>query len=160
MIIWSIVTQEWNQTLDEICHDFITLYHLSIHQLLSELLAELHAILDSFTGVANTTSIVGGRGCVGSHKVASKGYVITKNSQMVSIGAIFTSIYHTKQLHPWPNSSASHVLDNSQLSACPWDIEPFEGDPSTHQSLRSLRCKPQQTQPDQLSASIPGWFVS
>ena len=38
-----------------------------------------------------------------SHEVAGKGYVFTKTSQMASIGVIFTSTYHTKQLNPWPN---------------------------------------------------------
>ena len=37
---------------------------------------------------------------------------------MASIGAIFTSTYHTRQLNPWPNSSASRVVNYSQLSAC------------------------------------------
>ena len=32
---------------------------------------------------------------MGSHEVAGKGYVFTKTSQMASIGAIFTSTYHT-----------------------------------------------------------------
>ena len=55
---------------------------------------------------------------MGSHKVAGKGYVFTKTSQMPSIGVIFTTTYHTKQLNPWPNSSASRVVNYSQLSAC------------------------------------------
>ena len=43
--------------LHEICHDSLTIYNLSIYQLLSDYLAELPTILDSvFTGVANTTS--------------------------------------------------------------------------------------------------------
>ena len=29
-----------------------------------------------------------------------------------------TDAYHTKQLNPWPYSSASHVVNYSQLSAC------------------------------------------
>ena len=57
----------------------------------------------------------------GSHEVAGKGYVFTKTSQMTSIGAIFTSTYYTKQVNPWPNSSASRVVDYSQLSACQGD---------------------------------------
>ena len=54
----------------------------------------------------------------GNHEVAGKGYVNSENSQMASIGAIFTSTYHTKQLNPWTNSSASHVINYSYLSAC------------------------------------------
>ena len=34
---------------------------------------------------------------------------------MASICAIFTSTYRTKQLNPWPNSSASHVANYSWL---------------------------------------------
>ena len=57
-----------------------------------------------------------GGGWVGSHEVAGKGYVFTKTSQMASIRVIFTSIYHTQQLNPWPNSPASRVVNYSQLS--------------------------------------------
>ena len=55
---------------------------------------------------------------VGSHKVAGKVYIYTKNSQMTSIGAIFNSICHTKQLNPWANSSASCMVNHCKLSAC------------------------------------------
>ena len=72
---------------------------------------------------------------MGSHEVAGKGYVFTKTSQMASIGVIFTSTYHTKQLNPWPNSSASRVMNYSRLSACQGDMGPFEGDPSTRGRL-------------------------
>ena len=51
-------------------------------------------------------------------------------------------------------------MNYSQLSACQGDIQPFEGDPYTCGCLTSLRNKPQQKQPRQLSASIPGWIVS
>ena len=104
---------------------------------------------------------MGGWGWVESHEVAGKGYIFTKTSQMASIGVIFTStLYHTKQLNPWPNSSASRVVNYSQLSACQGDMQPFEGDPYTCGRLTSLRNKPQQKQRGQLSASIPGWIVS
>ena len=33
-------------------------------------------------------------------------------------GVIFSSMYHTKQLNPWANSSASHEVKYSWLSAC------------------------------------------
>ena len=78
----------------------------------------------------------------------------SKNSQMTSIGAIFDFTYHTKQLNPWPNSSASRMVNYSQLSACQGDVQPFEGDPSTHGRLTRLKNKPQQKQPMQISASI------
>ena len=137
--------------MHEICHDSIAIYNLSTHQLWGE----FPAILDScFTGVANISSTP--TGWEGSHKVASKGCVFTKTSQMASIGVIFTTTYHTKQFNPWPNSSASCVVNYSQLSACQGDMQPFEGDPYTHGRLTSLRNKPQQKQPGQLSASIPG----
>ena len=73
---------------------------------------------------------------LGSHKVAGKGYIFTKTSQVASIGVIFTT-YHTKQLYPWPNSSASRVVNYSQLSACQGDMQPFEGDLYTRGRLTS-----------------------
>ena len=39
-------------------------------------------------------------------------------------------------------------------------MQPFEGDPNTRGRLTSLRNKPQQKQPGQLSASIPGRIVN
>ena len=45
------------------------------------------------------------------------------------------------------NSSASRVVNYSQLSACQGDMQPFEGDPYTRGHLTSLRNKPQQKQP-------------
>ena len=79
---------------------------------------------------------------------------------MASIGAIFTSTHHTKQLNPWPNSSASHVVNQSQLSACQGEVEPFEEHPSSYEHPTSLRNKPLQKQPGQLSAPIPDWIIS
>ena len=92
-----------------------------------------------------------GWGWAGSHKVTGKGYIQTENSQMTSTGSISTSTYHTKQLNPWPNSKASCVMNHSQLSACQGEMEPFEGDPSNHGHLTSLRNKPYLKQPGQLS---------
>ena len=74
---------------------------------------------------------------MGSHEVAGKGYVFTKTSQMAFIGVIFTCTYHTKQLNPQSNSSASCVVNYSQLSACQGDIQPFEGNPYTRERLTS-----------------------
>ena len=76
--------------------------------------------------------------------MVGKGYVFTIISQIASIGVIFTTTYHTKQLNPWPNSSASRVVNYSQLSACQGDMEPFEGNPSTRGRLTSLRNKSSQ----------------
>ena len=89
----------------------------------------------------------------GKPRSGRQDYVLSKTSQMASIGVIFTSTYHTKQLNPWPNSSASRVVSYSRLSACLGDMQPFEGDPYTRGRLTSLRNKPQQKQPGQLSAS-------
>ena len=58
-------------------------------------------ICSLFTGVANTTSTpLGweGGGQMRSHEVVGKGYVFSKNSQVASTGAIFTS---TCQVNPW-----------------------------------------------------------
>ena len=76
---------------------------------------------------------------MGSHKVVSKGYVFTKNSQIASIGVIFTSTYHKKQLNPWPNSSASRVVNYSWPSFCQGDMEAFVGDPNTRGHQTNLR---------------------
>ena len=76
---------------------------------------------------------------MGSNEVVGKGYVFTKNSLMTSIGAIFTSTCHTKQLNPWTNSSASHVVIHSQLSACQGKTGPFEGYLSTRGCQTGLR---------------------
>ena len=69
--------------------------------------------------------------------MAGKGYINTENSQMVSISTIFTSIYHTKQLNPWPNSLASCVVNYSWLSADPGAREPFKDHLNTHGCLTS-----------------------
>ena len=53
-----------------------------------------------------------------------KDYVFTKNSQMASIGAIFTSTCHTKQLNSWPNSSVSRMVNHIWLSACQGKMGP------------------------------------
>ena len=78
---------------------------------------------------------------MGSHKVVGKGYIFTKISQMTSIGAIFTSTYHTNQLNPWQNSSASRVVNYSWLSTYDGDVELFEDHPSTCGCLTNLRNK-------------------
>ena len=93
---------------------------------------------------------------MGSHEVTGKGYVFTRNSQMAPTGAIFTFTYHTRKLNPWPNLSAICVAYYSCLSVCQGDMELFEGNQSTHGYPTSLRNKPQQKQPGQLSVSIPG----
>ena len=82
-----------------------------------------------------------GWGRAGSHKVAGKHYIFSKSSQMASIGVIFTFTYHTKQLNPWPNSSASRVVNYSWLSACQGEMQPFESDPDTRGHLHD---KPQK----------------
>ena len=71
--------------------------------------------------------------------MAGKGYDFTKNSQMASTGVIFTSTCYTKQLNPWPYSSASCVVNYSRLSTCQGKMGPFEGHPSTHGHQTDLR---------------------
>ena len=68
-------------------------------------LPKLSAIVDSFYWHSQHHKHFYRGGCmvVGSHKVVVEGYMShTKNSQIAFISAIFTSIYHTKQLNPWP----------------------------------------------------------
>ena len=43
-----------------------------------------------------------------------------------------------------------------QMSACQGNIQPFQGDLDIRGHLTSLRNKPQQKQPGQFSAPIPG----
>ena len=61
-------------------------------------------------------------------------------------------ITQSSYINPWQNSSASHVLNYSWLSACQGGMEPFEDHLSTHGCLTSLINKPQQKQPGQRSA--------
>ena len=48
-----------------------------------------------------------------------KSPIKTENSQMASVSVNFSSTYHTKQLHPWPISPASHVVIYNWLSVYP-----------------------------------------
>ena len=115
-----------------------------IYCTLDSQLAGFPAILDSlFTDTTSTPIGWEGGGSVWSHEVAGKGFVFTKNSQMTSIGAIFTSTCHTKQLNPWPISSASHVVIHTWLFACHGKMGPFKGHPSTHGHLTGLRNRPE-----------------
>ena len=58
-----------------------------------------------------------------------KGNANTENSQMASIGAIFSSTYHKRQLIPWLNSSASLVVNCRQLSASLGEMKPIKRQP-------------------------------
>ena len=55
-----------------------------------------------------------------------KSYIKIENSQMASIGIIFCYTDHTKQINPWPNSSASFVVNYNQLSTYPGEMEPLK----------------------------------
>ena len=77
---------------------------------------------------------------LGSHEMAGKGYINSKNSQIASTGAILTSTY---QLNPWLNSSVSHVVNITVAYLSPGKTKPFKDHPSTHGHLTSLRNKPQ-----------------
>ena len=64
---------------------------------------------------------------MGSYEVAWREKAVnTKRNQKAYTGAIFTSVYHTKQLNPWPNSSASRLMNYSWLSDCQGKREPFK----------------------------------
>ena len=91
---------------------------------------------------------------VGNHKIMSKGYIKTESSEMVFIDVILSSIYHSKQLSPLPNSPANCVVIYSWLPAFPAEMEPFEDDLRTYRHLTNLRNKPQQNQPGELSEPI------
>ena len=62
---------------------------------------------------------------------------------MASIGVIFTSKYH-KAAKFMTKIPASCVVNNSRLSACHGEMEPFEDYLSTRGHLTSIRNKPQQ----------------
>ena len=127
LIKWTNASQEGKQLL--VCNLLqLYSYSYSIHQLLNGWLPELPAILDSFLLVSQYLKHSyrgGGWGWWGA-TVTGKGYVNIKNNQMASIGAIFTSAYHTKQLNPWTNTSAGYVVNYSLLPACQGEMEPFE----------------------------------
>ena len=64
-------------------------------------------------------------------------------------------------VNPCPISPASHVVIYSQLVTFPGETEPFKDHPSTCGCLTGFRNKPQQKQPEKLSALIlPEMLVS
>ena len=65
---------------------------------------------------------------MGSHEVAGKDYVSTKNYQITCYFHLHKS---HKQLNPCTNSSVSRVVIHSQLSVLKGKMGPFEGNPST-----------------------------
>ena len=80
---------------------------------------------------------------------------------MASIGAIYTSTYHAKQLNTWPNSSAGCVVSYRRLRLCQGIWSHLKVTLlSTHGCLTSFRNHPQQKQPWKLSALIPALIVS
>ena len=119
-----------NRCLHVIHHDSIAIHSLSTHQLSNGYLAELPTILDIFPGIANTT--ITPIGVVGSHKVAGKGYVNTKNSQMSSISATLSSMYHTKQAKLMAKLISQSRGELQQAISCPGKLEPFKDNLSTH----------------------------
>ena len=82
----------------------------------------------------------------GGGRSGGQSYDNIENSQEAFIGAIYTSAYHTKQLSPWPNSSASYMVSFSWLSACQGKMESFRTTRALmHGYLTSLRNNPQQS---------------
>ena len=70
-------------------------------------------------------------GLVGSYEVVGKSSIKTENSQMASIGAIFSFTYYTKQINLWPTLPASCVVIYSCPSTCPGEMQPFKDHLST-----------------------------
>ena len=82
-------------------------------------------------------------GAGSSSKVTGKSYVFTKTHQMASIGAIFTSTSH--KAAKFMAKLISQSYSELQPTVClPRDMQPFEGNPSTHGHLTSLRNESQQ----------------
>ena len=86
--------------------------------------------------------------------MAGKGCNHTENSQIVSIGAISTSTYHTKQLNAYPSSLPSLFVNYIWLSACPRKIELVKDHLNTHGCLTGLRNKPQKKHLGQFLATL------
>ena len=89
----------------------------------------------------------------GSHEVAGKGYINIENSQLASIGAIFTSTYYTKQqIH-----GQTHHSVMWWITACCLLIK------GRWSHLKIILAwtsdKLQQKQPGKLSTLIPPWIV-
>ena len=85
--------------------------------------------------------------------MAGKGYFNTEISQMALL-VPFSAPYHTKQLNLRPNLPTSCVVNYSRLSTYPEEMKLFKNHPSTHGCPTSLRNKPQQKQPGQLSVPM------
>ena len=95
---------------------------------------------------------------MGSHKVASKCYFNTENSQIVSIGAILLHISHKAAKFMAKLISWLCYELYSWLSACQGKMEPFEDQTSTSGHLTSLANKPQQKHTGKISAPISALF--
>ena len=116
--------------------------------------AEVPAMLDSFLLATPILQVLlWGRGW-GTTKWRVNFLCKHKTAKFTQL-VLLSAPHNAKQLHPCPTSLASCVVIYSRLAACPVEMEPFKDHPSTRGYLTSLRIKPWQKQPVQLSALIP-----
>ena len=117
----SVYLENDQSCLHVFLHKSIAIQSNSLYLLYTgqQQLAAFPTILDTFLLEQLIPLALLQGGMVGGRQVATKwwekGYVFTKNREMTSISAIFTSTCHTKQLNPWLNSSASHVVIQSAV---------------------------------------------
>ena len=128
-----------------------------MHQLLNGQLANsLTFQIVFYWGTAIPLALLQGGGWVGSHEVAGKDYIFTKNSQMAFIGVIFPSTYH--KVAKSTAKLTSQLCGDLQPAGC---LSPGDG-PSQHSwtSDRTQKNKPQQKQLGQLSALLADMLAS
>ena len=135
-IFISMYLENDQSCLHMFLHRLITNQSNSLYLLYTGQLAAFPAILDSFL-LAQPIPLALLQG--GSGQEASKWHVKAKNSQISSIGTIFTSTCHAMQLNTWPNSSTSRVGIHSGVSACHGKMETFKGHLSTRGRQTSMR---------------------
>ena len=142
----------------------IVVYLFNNHRMDSQLnCLSLQVVFTDIANITGTTTewVDGGRQVATKQQVNATSTLETdKWLLLVPLLPPHNDTYYTKQLHTQPNLSVSCLVNYCQLSACQGEMEPFEDYPSICGCLISLRNKPQQKQPGQLSAQIPACIVS
>ena len=140
---------------------YVAIYGLSIHQLLSGQLAELSTIFGSFLLVQPLPLAVLQHGRWADHReMGGKATSTLKTAKWYLLVHFHLHISH-KAAKSMANSSASCVMNYSQLSPCQGVMEPSEGYPNTCGYLRRLRNKthPVKTVLQEISQSCKYFFL-